>query len=289
MEIVNNIFFVKAGDSDPHAAEKINHIHLVLRRHRVDELIPQMVTNFYVYTDDPTGLDTDFGLQILPLELRDNITDPEFYKLDLMDMREFDSQQNVVIDTSLIPLELCQQDIISSCPHTGEAHELPAYEIMNLTTENKLDIVDNNLPFLQAIKEYWNNDALSTSFLKWYGNDIRELKSKHLENPEYTGTLAEFITEYFTGYIYAPKIGFVAPYHINNEDANDAFTPDVWDPIVREPHFPREFDGMGGEPDDKVFYFSHEWKRINRHVKFLQIEPSETPFFRDFYLRKWVL
>jgi hypothetical protein len=282
-----NIFLVKTG-SNPIDTEKVNIIQMLLHKHRIAHLIPHLDVHVYCYTDDSTGIETDFGIKILPLTLRDNITNPDFYLLDLLDDDRFDNAQNCYMDLNLMPLELCQTDIISACPQRGEAHELPPY--ITLDAETKLKIVSENLPILYMTNDWWLDEPKNTThMIKWYGNEVRALKSKFNESPELAQltSLAEFIDTQFKGFIYNPKLGFFAPFAINNQQVNEDFTEKYWDTKVRV-FFPTLFDGIGGDADDRFVYYDHEWKTINRHVKFLVAQGEESPN-RDLFLRSWVI
>lgn len=141
-----NIVIVKT-QHDQDSIDKVNAIQRNLLHHRVDVILPFLKVNIICYTDNAEGLETNFGMTILPLEKRDDITNDEFYKLDLFRHDKWTSEDMVVInDINLIPTELCQKYYIERMPPKGEIADLPSH--IKLTADQLVSIRDNVSPYL---------------------------------------------------------------------------------------------------------------------------------------------
>jgi hypothetical protein len=104
-----NVVLVKTTH-DQDSIDKVNAIQKLLLRHRVDVILPFMNLNVICYTDNAEGLETNFGMTVMPLTKRDDIVNDEFYKLDLFKNGDWSSEDMIVInDINFLPLELCQK------------------------------------------------------------------------------------------------------------------------------------------------------------------------------------
>ena len=72
-----NIVIVKT-QHDQDSIDKVNAIQRNILHHRVDVILPFLNVNIICYTDNAEGLETNFGMSILPLTKRDNIINDEF-------------------------------------------------------------------------------------------------------------------------------------------------------------------------------------------------------------------
>lgn len=281
-----NIYIVKVGN-DPIDVAKVNAIQMALIKHRVAKMLPHLNWQIHCYTDDSTGLETDFGLNIIPLTLRDNVTDPDFYKLDLFNLPDLDESQNIIVDINVIPLEMCQMFFIDRVPEKGDVSELPSY--IQLDSATKVKVVEEKLPFMGLQRSWWLDGEPYNSFLiKYNAYEAKSLYDKFIEDPisAQNTNLAEFIVNNWKGLFVSIEPGKLAPFQVNNKDANVAFT-EVWDEKVRC-YFPDAFDGQGGDPDDKFIYYAHEWKTYNRHIRFFVLEGDADPR-SDLFLRSWII
>jgi len=281
-----NIFIVKTGNN-PIDVAKVNAIQMSLIRQRVAHMVPHIKVQLHCYTDDPTGLETQFGMNIMPLTLRDNVTNSEFYKLDLFNLEDLEESQNIIVDINAIPLEMCQMFFIDRMPEKGDVSELP--KNIELDTETKVRVVEEKLAFLGLQKSWWlEGEPYNSALIKYNGYDAKSLYETFNQNPEtaQTTSLAEFIVANWKGLFVSLEPGKLAPFQVGDNEANKQFT-NTWDEKVRC-YFPDAFEGMGGDPDDKFVYYVHEWKTYNKHLRFFLLEGDEDPR-NDLFLRSWVL
>lgn len=290
-----SIVIVKVG-SDPADTYRVNQIQERLLRLRVNKIVPHLGVKIYCYTDDPTGLDTQFGLEIIPLTLRDNITDPEFYKLDLMgadvpheDFQKVDRNEGqiVILDINAVPLTGCQKYFIDRVPLPGSLEEdgvsLP------LTDEQTLLVKNNKLPFLKTAHQWWENNKVSTAFLAFNNTDPISLLNTFNENPELhqQNSLSDFIDAQESVMKIYMTPGLLSYWKLNDIEYNEKTGTALWDEHIR-PLFPNSFLGAThDDPDDKFCYADHEWKTLNRHCKILLTEPGDLR--EDLYLRLWAV
>lgn len=275
---------------DQESIDKVNAIQRNLLHHRVDCILPFIHLNLWVYTDNAEGLETNFGMKVMPLEKRDDITNDEFYKLDLFRQDQWSSEDIVVIqDINLIPMELCQKYYIERMPMKGEISDLPSH--IKLTAEQMVDIRDNKRPYLGVTQNWWEDEpSISTDLLRFNGNDCMMLRKETYTPEEQEKGLAQYITDNYTGMKVAPPPGNIAPWTIGN-DAENKKLNDVWDEKVL-PLFPGIWEGAPGTEgielmESAFVYFDHEWKRLNAHCRFLKVNGEGLR--NDLYLRLWVL
>jgi len=275
---------------DQESIDKVNAIQKNLLKHRVDCILPFLNLNLYCYTDNAEGLETQFGLKVMPLTKRDDITNEDFYKLDLFRQENWTSEDMVVVqDINLIPVEMCQKYYIERIPLKGEIGDLPPH--IQLTAEDMVDIRDNKLPYL-GVTTTWYEDTpqITSDLLRFNGNDCMSLRKDTYTPEEQEKGVGQYIADNFTGKKLAPSPGVISPWTIQNNAVNKEFNK-IWDEKVL-PLFPGIWDGAPGaeglEAMESAFvYFNHEWKRINRHCRFLKVNGDGLQ--QDLYLRLWVL
>ena len=284
-----NIVIVKT-QHDQDSIDKVNAIQRNLLHHRVDVILPFLKVNIICYTDNAEGLETNFGMTILPLEKRDDITNDEFYKLDLFRHDKWTSEDMVVInDINLIPTELCQKYYIERMPPKGEIADLPSH--IKLTADQLVSIRDNVSPYLGLTQDWWEETpSITTDLLRFNGNDCMSLRKETYTPEEQEKGLGAYIKENFKGMKVAPPPGVIAPWILSNNDENEKLNA-IWDEKVL-PYFPGIWEGAPGaegvEHMESAFvYFNHEWKRINAHCRFLKVNGDGLK--SDLYLRLWVL
>lgn len=284
-----NIVIVKT-QHDQDSIDKVNAIQRNLLHHRVDVILPFLKVNILCYTDNAEGLETNFGMTILPLEKRDDITNDEFYKLDLFRHDQWTSEDMIVInDINLIPTELCQKYYIERMPPKGEIADLPSH--IKLTADQLVSIRDNVSPYLGLTQDWWEETpSITTDLLRFNGNDCMSLRKETYTPEEQKKGLGEYIKENFNGMKVAPPPGVIAPWTLSDNAENEKLN-DVWDKKVL-PYFPGIWEGAPGAEgvelmESAFVYFDHEWKRINAHCRFLKVNGDGLK--SDLYLRLWVL
>ena len=284
-----NIVIVKT-QHDQDSIDKVNAIQRNLLHHRVDVILPFLKVNILCYTDNAEGLETNFGMTILPLEKRDDITNDEFYKLDLFRHDQWTSEDMIVInDINLIPTELCQKYYIERMPPKGEIADLPSH--IKLTADQLVSIRDNVSPYLGLTQDWWEETpSITTDLLRFNGNDCMSLRKETYTPEEQEKGLGEYIKENFKGMKVAPPPGVIAPWKLSDNAENGKLN-DVWDKKVL-PYFPGIWEGAPGAEgvelmESAFVYFDHEWKRINAHCRFLKVNGDGLK--SDLYLRLWVL
>ena len=284
-----NIVIVKT-QHDQDSIDKVNAIQRNLLHHRVDVILPFLKVNILCYTDNAEGLETNFGMTILPLEKRDDITNDEFYKLDLFRHDQWTSEDMIVInDINLIPTELCQKYYIERMPPKGEIADLPSH--IKLTADQLVSIRDNVSPYLGLTQDWWEETpSITTDLLRFNGNDCMSLRKETYTPEEQKKGLGEYIKENFNGMKVAPPPGVIAPWTLSDNAENGKLN-DVWDKKVL-PYFPGIWEGAPGAEgvelmESAFVYFDHEWKRINAHCRFLKVNGDGLK--SDLYLRLWVL
>lgn len=284
-----NIVIVKT-QHDQDSIDKVNAIQRNLLHHRVDVILPFLKVNIICYTDNAEGLETNFGMTILPLEKRDDITNDEFYKLDLFRNDKWTSEDMIVInDINLIPTELCQKYYIERMPPKGEIADLPSH--IKLTADQLVSIRDNVSPYLGLTQDWWEETpSITTDLLRFNGNDCMSLRKETYTPEEQEKGLGAYIKENFTGMKVAPPPGVIAPWTLSDNAENEKLN-DVWDEKVL-PYFPGIWEGAPGAEgvelmESAFVYFDHEWKRINAHCRFLKVNGDGLK--SDLYLRLWVL
>lgn len=284
-----NIVIVKT-QHDQDSIDKVNAIQRNLLHHRVDVILPFLKVNILCYTDNAEGLETNFGMTILPLEKRDDITNDEFYKLDLFRHDQWTSEDMIVInDINLIPTELCQKYYIERMPPKGEIADLPSH--IKLTADQLVSIRDNVSPYLGLTQDWWEETpSITTDLLRFNGNDCMSLRKETYTPEEQEKGLGEYIKENFNGMKVAPPPGVIAPWTLSDNAENEKLN-DVWDKKVL-PYFPGIWEGAPGAEgvelmESAFVYFDHEWKRINAHCRFLKVNGDGLK--SDLYLRLWVL
>jgi hypothetical protein len=285
-----HIVIVKVGNN-PEDTYKVNKIQENLLRLRVKSIVPHLDIHFHCYTDDPTGLETSFGLNIIPLELRDNITNPDFYKLDLFGRindefakKDIGDAQMIMLDINTIPMSQSQKWFVDRCPLRGEIGELP--KSVKLTGEQMENIRDNKLPHLWGSREWWDNNNVSPAILSFnYREHENTLEHFNTNTAEFQKlSFSEFLTNELQGNFLPFLDGIVAPFTCNDIEKNEKEVTAIWDERVR-PQLKDTFTGSEyDDPDDKFCYADHEWKTFNRHCKFLTTTGNP---MTDEYLRLW--
>ena len=277
---------------DQDSIDKVNAIQRNLLHHRVDVILPFLKLNLYCYTDNAEGLETNFGMNIMPLTKRDDITNDEFYKLDLFRQDAWSAEDMIVVnDINLIPLELCQKYYIERMPMKGEISDLPSHIV--LTPEQMVEIRDNKSAYLGVTSSWWDETPeIETDLLRFNGNDCMNLRKETYTPEEQENGLGAYIKENYKGMKVAPPPSNIAPWYLNNNDKNEEFNP-IWDEKVI-PYFPGIWEGAPADSpegvelmESKWVNFGHEWKRFNTHCRFLKVKGEGLR--EDLYLRLWVL
>ena len=285
-----NIVTVKLG-SDPRDTQKVNDIALAFHRLNYFKMGAERL-RYWCYTDDPTGLELDLGIEIWDLELRQDeverrpILNPDYYKLDCFSNEGFDAFQKTSIwDINLLPMEMSQTIVIQGMPEKGDVNE--AMSVLDLPLEVLKEIKKNKMSYLRLVNNWWDD---ARKFETWYievnGNDCKQLVEDHRPEDPHNFDLAEYISQHHDGIVLPTSPGIFSPYYANNEAMNKGLNP-LWEKNVKI-YFPEKWEGMSGEQEDDLYSFGHEWKAINHQVKFLYIDEGDEDRNTDLFLRMWV-
>ena len=285
-----NIVTVKIG-GDPKETQKVNDIALAMHRLNYFNMGMQPI-RYWCYTDDPTGLETDLGIEIWDLELvkdeKDNyIQNPDYYKLDCFNHDGFDAYQKTMIwDINLVPKEMSQGLTIMAMPEKGDINE--AMEVLDLPIEVLKEIKSKNMAYLRLVNNWWDDSRkFETWLIEVNGLDCKQLKEDHSPEDPHNFDLAEFLSTNHDGIILPTAPGIFCPYYVNNEAMNKGLNT-LWDANVKI-YFPEKWEGMGGDETDVLYYFDHEWKTINHQCKFMYMDEGDNEDRNtDLFLRKWV-
>jgi len=290
-----NLVVVRVGNNE-RDAQKINQLFTKFHRLRVPVMTPFSPVTMHLYAESTEGVDVDtFKVNHIPLTLRDDITDPEYYKLDLFNRSEFLDQKTVIFDLNLCPQDLSQVMMINGVPHKGDISELASH--VELPADVKVRVVEEKLPFLQCAYSWWNPESPNKT-CSWYysfiGTQCKTLKTLFDENPtsfisEYAdkGGLAGFIENNFDGVLLPSKPGYFIPYFCGDRVKNNT-TIDLWEKEVA-PYFPAQYDGQGADIEDPMILWEHEWKTFSKQVRFIYADETTAPREKDLYFLTWGL
>jgi hypothetical protein len=294
-----NIVTVKIGD-DPKDTKKVNDIML----HFLKLKVPQMtgghnIIRYFVYTDYPEDpeLDTDLGIIPIPLEIKDGITNPDYYKLDMFDNKiENDigkvlDDKCIIWDIDLMPLNACQMQIIDSLPYPGEVDD--TFLEGDIDTDLIKEIKKNKYISIRMSSNWHNQDKAFNpwyiEFCNWDSRNLAQDKEKLIEDPN-DFDLCQYILDNHKGLVLASPPGLFSPFYADNREMNEELEP-IWESEVKK-FFPEQWQGEGGDPLDDLYYYDHEWKHINAQTKFIYIDegPKEETLnrYNDLFLRLWV-
>lgn len=289
-----NIVTVKIGD-DPRDTKKVNDIMLHLMKLNVFQLTqPHALIRYFVYTDHPEDpeLDTDLGIIPIPLELKGGITNPDYYKLDMFDNKienregKVLDEKCIIWDINLMPRDMCQNLIINGMPHAGEVDDQFLEgdidtDLIKKIRENKYDYIRMSSNWTDDDKEF---DPWYIEFQNWDNRNLAQSNKDTIEDPN-DFDICKYIQDNHTGIILATPPGVFSPYYAENQEKNEELNP-LWDTNVKK-YFPDQWEGHGGDPDDDLYYYTHEWKRINAQAKFMYIHEDGNRY-DDLFLRLWV-
>ena len=294
-----NIVTVKIGD-DPADSRKVNDIALHLMKLNIFQLtLPHALIRYFVYTDHPEdpNLDKSLGIIPIPLELQDGITNPDYYKLDMFNNKiqtadgKVLDDKCVVWDINLMPRDGCQQIIINGMPHAGEVAD--QFLEGDIDTDLIKKIRENKYDYIRMSSNWTDDDQ---EFNSWYiefqnwNNRNLAMSKEDIKDPN-DFDLCKYIKDNHTGIILATPPGVFSPFYADNREMNEALN-DRWVTHVMK-YFPAQWEGHGGEETDSLYYYEHEWKRINAQCKFLYVDEGHGVGgnfnrYNDLYLRLWV-
>ena len=294
-----NIVTVKIGD-DPRDTKKVNDIMLHFRKLKLPEMTAgHNIIRYFVYTDYPEDpeLDTDLGIIPLPLEIKDGITNPDYYKLDLFD-NEIKNDAGKVLDDKcilwdidLMPRDMCQRHIIASMPMPGEIDDSLLEGEINT---DLLKTVKENKYISIRMSSNWHTEGQDFNpwyieFCNWDSKNLARDKDKLIEDPN-DFDLSQYILDNHKGIVLATPPGTFSPFYVENREMNEELN-ELWNTDVKK-YFPQQWSGDGGDPEDTLYYYEHEWKRINAQSKFMYIDEGpkgdNLNRYNDLFLRLWV-
>jgi hypothetical protein len=295
--MATNIILVQTKDT---TTEQINESVVRLLKYRINLVSAgHNEVKFYCYTDTPEGLLPQ--INHLPLIRRDEITDENYYKLDLLKGYTYlfgVECKNVIWNPKLVPLDLCQTTILQSMSPAGDIGHLP--EGFEADAEMLATIRDNKLPFMEVPTTWYTlEDEVQTDYkANWYlgynAEDLREISltfdedpAGHIATHSATGGFDSFIAEHFKGVVVPTQIGEFGGYYINNAEKNLELNAQ-WIENVQT-YFPAEWYPPHDE-DMMANYISidHEWRTISKQTRFVYLEGDDDPY-TDMYARLWLL
>ena len=295
--MATNIILVQTKDT---TTEQINESVVRLLRYRINIIGKGFnEVTFYCYTDTPEGLLDQ--ITPLPLVRRDEITDENYYKLDLLKGYSYlfgTECNNIIWNPKLVPLDLCQTTILNGAPPAGDIKELPAG--FDADVETLAAIRDGKLPFLKVpttwytLEDEVQTDYKANWYLGYHAEDLREMSvtfdedpAGHIATHSATGGLDSFIAQHFKGVVLPTKIGQFGGYYINNAEKNLELNKQ-WEKNV-QPYFPADYTSPNDE-DMMANYISidHEWRTMSPQTNFVYLEGDDDPY-TDMYARLWLL
>ena len=294
-----NIVTVKIGD-DPRDTKKVNDIMLHFRKLKLPEMTQgHNLIRYFVYTDYPEDpeLDTDLGIIPIPLEIKDGITNPDYYKLDLFDneikndIGKVLDDKCVLWDINLMPRDMSQSLIISGMPMPGEIDDSLLEGEINTDV---LKAVKENKYISIRMSSNWHTEGQDFNpwyieFCNWDSKNLARDKDTLIEDPN-DFDLCQYILDNHKGIVLATPPGIFSPFYADNREWNEELNT-LWDTEVKK-YFPAQWSGDGGDPDDTLYYYDHEWKRINAQSKFMYIDEGpkgdNLNRYNDLFLRLWV-
>ena len=290
-----NIVTVKLGN-DPKDTKKVNDIMLHFKKLRLMEMTEGYnIIRYFVATDypDDPNLDTDLGIIPLPLELKDGITNPDYYKLDFFD-NELKNDAGKVLDDkcvlwdiNLMPRDMCQSHIINSMPMPGEIDDSLLEgeintDLLKTVKENKYISIRMSSNWHDQDKDF---NPWYVEFCNWDSKNLARDKDKLIEDPN-NFDFCQYILDNHKGIVLATPPGVFSPFYVENREKNEQLN-ELWNTDVKK-YFPEQWTGDGGDPEDTLYYYDHEWKRINAQSKFMYIDEGNNDRYDDLFLRLWV-
>ena len=294
-----NVVTVKIGN-DPADTRKVNDIMLHFRKLKLPEMTAgHNIIRYFVYTDYPEDpeLDTDLGIIPLPLEIKDGITNPDYYKLDLFDneikndIGKVLDDKCVLWDINLMPRDMSQSLIISGIPMPGEIDDSLLEGEINT---DLLKTVKENKYISIRMSSNWHTEGVDFNswyieFCNWDSKNLARDKDKLIEDPN-DFDLSQYILDNHKGIVLATPPGTFSPFYVENREMNEELNT-LWNTDVKK-YFPQQWSGDGGDPEDTLYYYEHEWKRINAQSKFMYIDEGpkgdNLNRYNDLFLRLWV-
>jgi len=294
-----NIVTVKIGD-DPREAKKCNDIMLHFLKLKLPEITQgNNLIRYFVYTDYPNdpNLDTDLGIIPIPLEIKDGITNPDYYKLDMFDNKlENDAgrildDKCILWDIDLMPRDMSQSLMINGMPLDGEIDDSLLQG--NIDTDLIKQIRENRYTSIR-MSSNWHTEGVDfnpwyVEFQNWDSRNLAQDKDKLIEDPN-DFDFCQYILDNHKGIVLATAPGVFSPFYVENQEKNEELN-DKWDTDVKK-YFPEQWEGEGGDVDDTLYYYEHEWKRINAQSKFLYLDEGpkgeNLNRYNDLFLRLWV-
>ena len=284
----NIIMHKKEGDS----SETINESFIRLLKYRVKMVGGEHnPVEFYCLAKDGTGLMD--GITHLPVDTEKSFGVEDFEVVQLFNDSTLHSgeygpwRKNIIWNTNLMPLDLCQSAILTNLPEAGNIREIPATHGMDVETLNTIQ--QNKLPFIEMPHKWWTAEGEVTEYKgEWYtgfiGTDLRDI-AENLTEEDTTGNVWKYIEDSFKGVVLPTKLAQFSPYYLNDKEKNEDLNAQYEEKV--RPYFPQEwYPPMEEEMDAPLFAYDHEWRDVSRQVRFIYLE-GEDDIKSDLYARLW--
>lgn len=288
----NIIMHQKEGIS----SEEINEAVVRLLKYRIDMIQMNNEPRFFCFTKGD-GADLLDMIKVLPVDERSPaLIDEDWNILQLFDhpMLTSSEDKNLIWNPRLIPLDLCQQTILTNLPQAGKVMEMPEGHGMDVATMQTIQ--DKKLPFMELPLKWWEEENDFTEykgewFMSFHSNDLKALSVGYTteDAEEYLnkGGVWKYIEDKFTGVVLPTKLAQFSPYYINNKEKNDDLNAQFEEKI--RPYFPAEwYPPYDEDMDAPLFSWEHEWRDASKQVRFIYLAGSD-PIKSDMYARLWFI
>ena len=288
----NIIMHQKEGIS----SEEINEAVVRLLKYRIDMIQMNNEPRFCCFTKGD-GADLLDMIKVLPVDERSPaLIDEDWNILQLFDhpMLTSSEDKNLIWNPRLIPLDLCQQTILTNLPQAGKVMEMPEGHGMDVATMQTIQ--DKKLPFMELPLKWWEEENDFTEykgewFMSFHSYDLKALSVGYTieDAEEYLnkGGVWKYIEDKFTGVVLPTKLAQFSPYYINNKEKNDDLNAQFEEKI--RPYFPAEwYPPYDEDMDAPLFSWEHEWRDASKQVRFIYLAGSD-PIKSDMYARLWFI